>query len=393
MIYKPSVTICFFQHSFLISRILLLLATTTGLSFSANWPNIVAIISEDMGPDLGCWGAKVHTPHIDPLATSGMRFTHCFGTASVCMPNRTAMITGMYQPSIGSVTMRPPAKFRVTLPEGIAPLPHLLRNHGYRTANIVDKKNIGSGGKDDWNFNFEGKSWDTKKLADLTPDKPFYAQFNFPMAHRPFRQDKEHPIDPATVDLPPYYPDHPVARQAWSDYLESIQNLDRNVGKVLAWLEEKKLTENTIIFCYSDHGEAFLRGKYWLYDCSLNQHLIIRWPDKCQPPEGYQQGGTSSQLISAVDIMAQTLVAADHPIPAKIHARPFLGDGVKPRSEIYSASDWIGGSKIKSRSIRNARYKYIRNYNTDLSITSASTEYRKVEHPMFHLVNILAEQN
>lgn len=74
-------------------------------------PNIIWIISEDMGPDLGCWGVSVHTPNIDQLAKDNMRFTRVFGTASVCMPNRTAMITGVTQTTLGSVTMRPPKRF------------------------------------------------------------------------------------------------------------------------------------------------------------------------------------------------------------------------------------------------------------------------------------------
>ena len=143
-------------------------------------PNIVWIISEDMGPDLGCWGTPVHTPNIDRLAADGMRFTKVFGTASVCMPNRTAMITGVTQTTLGSVTMRPPKQFMRPLPGKVKPLPALMREYGYHTGNIRDKE-IGSWGKDDWNFQFEGKGWDTHSLYGLKTHQPFYAQFNFPM--------------------------------------------------------------------------------------------------------------------------------------------------------------------------------------------------------------------
>jgi len=81
------------------------------------------------------------------------------------------------------------------------------------------------------------------------------------MELRPFKQDAVHPIDPKEVEIPPCYPDHPVTRQARSDYLESIQQLDRNVGRVMQWLRREELTENTIVFFFSDDGEAFLRGK------------------------------------------------------------------------------------------------------------------------------------
>ena len=354
-------------------------------------PNIVWIISEDMGPDLGCWGTNVHTPNIDRLASEGVRFTQVFGTASVCMPNRTAMITGVTQTTLGAVTMRPPRQFKRPLPEQVAPLPVLMRELGYLTGNIRDRS-LGCGGKDDWNFRYEGKAWDTRQLADLKPRQPFYAQFNFPMAHRPFKQDEEYPVDPDAVELPPYYPDHPVTRQSWSGYLESIQHLDRNVGQVLDWLDREGLAENTIVFFLSDHGEAFLRGKCFLYDCSLNQPLIIRWPAPCDPPDDFVVGAMDDRLLAAIDITAQTVACGGGSVPPWMHGRPFLESDTAPRECVYSAADWIGGSRIKSRSIRTTRYKYIRNFNTELSVRTASTEYRKAMHPLYHLIGILAER-
>jgi len=368
------------------------LTFTAPLAAQQTKPNIIWIISEDMGPDLRCWGVDVHTPDIDGLAKQGVRYTRVFGTASVCMPNRTAMITGVTQTTLGAVTMRPPQEFKRPLTGGVKPLPAVMRELGYFTANIKDKA-IGSGGKDDWNFRYDGKTWDTSTLADLKEKQPFYAQFNFKMAHRPFKQDHEHPVDPAKVDLPPYYPDHPVARQSWSDYLESIQHLDRNVKRVLQWLETEQLDDNTIVFFLSDHGEAFLRGKYFLYDCSLNQPLIVRWPEACDPPAGFKPGTADDRMIAAIDITAQTVACGDGKVPEWMHGRAFLARGTEPREEIFSAADWYGGSKLKSRSVRTEKYKYIRNYNTSLSVNSASTEHRIAKHPMFHLVEILAERN
>ena len=359
----------------------------------ASKPNIVWIISEDMGPDLGCWGTDVHTPNIDQLAKQGMRFTRVFGTASVCMPNRTAMITGITQTTLGSVTMRPPKRFMRPLPADVKPLPVLMRELGYFTGNIRDK-GIGSSGKDDWNFRYDGKTWDTSRLSKLASRQPFFAQFNFYMSHRPFKQDEQRPVDPDTVELPPYYPDHLVSRQSWADYLESIQHLDQDVAKVLEWLEREGLTENTIVFFLSDHGEAFLRGKYFLYDCGLNQPLIVRWPAACKPPPAYRPATSSDQLLAAIDITAQTLACAGGQIPDSMHGQAFLTpDKKKPRSEVFSAADWIGGSRIKSRSIHTDRYKYIRNFNTELSVASASSEYRKAMHPLYHLVKILSERD
>src|SRR5690242_1401446 len=70
-------------------------------------PNIVWIVGEDMGPELGSYGdANAITPNMDRLATQGVRFTHCFTHAPVCAPSRSGLITGRYPTSIGTHHMR-----------------------------------------------------------------------------------------------------------------------------------------------------------------------------------------------------------------------------------------------------------------------------------------------
>jgi arylsulfatase A-like enzyme len=91
-----------------------------------------------------------------------------------------------------------------------------------------------------------------------------------------------------TVDLLLYRPPNCFLKAPFEASPRQISGIcnfvDRNVGRVLMWLEHNGLADNTIVFFLSDHGEAFLRGKYFLYDCSLNQPLIIRWPKACKPP-------------------------------------------------------------------------------------------------------------
>src|SRR5438552_11417146 len=80
-------------------------------------PNLVWIVGEDMGPELGCYGdAQAITPNMDKLAAQGARFTRCFTHAPVCAPSRSGLITGMYPTTIGTHHMRskliaPPATF------------------------------------------------------------------------------------------------------------------------------------------------------------------------------------------------------------------------------------------------------------------------------------------
>src|SRR5205085_9398438 len=89
--------------------------------------------------------------------------------------------------------------------------------------------------------------------------------------------------DPAKVTLPPYYPDTPEVRHDVKTYHENITAMDYLVGDVLKWLDEKKLSDNTIVVFFGDHGWGMSRGKRWLYDSGLQTPLLIRWPGKIKP--------------------------------------------------------------------------------------------------------------
>ncbi|MDW8266290.1 MAG: sulfatase-like hydrolase/transferase, partial [Gemmataceae bacterium] len=100
-------------------------------------PNILWIIGENISLDLGVYGAHgVRTPHLDRLATQGLRFTHCYATGPVCSASRSAFMTGMYQTSIGAHNARSHRDDGYRLPAGVRLLTHLLREAGYFTANV-----------------------------------------------------------------------------------------------------------------------------------------------------------------------------------------------------------------------------------------------------------------
>src|SRR5690242_8347324 len=80
---------------------------TTQATQATRRPNILWISTEDISPDLGCYGdAYAVTPNLDRLAAQGVRYTNAFATAPVCAPSRSAIITGMYPTTIGSMHMR-----------------------------------------------------------------------------------------------------------------------------------------------------------------------------------------------------------------------------------------------------------------------------------------------
>ncbi len=355
-------------------------------------PNILWILAEDLSPDLGCYGYPlVRTPIIDQLASEGMRFNNVFTTAPVCTPSRTALATGMYQTSINAHHMRYPDSLKNELPDGVLPLNEIFRRNGYQTVNV--KSETGTG-KTDWSFKSELSVYDHNSWEEIDPDQPFFAVVNLRLTHRPFEKDEQHPVDPGKVTLPPYYPDHTVARQDWADYLETVQLMDGQVGEILDELKERGWDENTIVYFFSDHGRPFTRGKMFLYDSGIKIPLIIKSPKSLKWQDHLPGGSVNDQLLSSLDIVATSLSMAGIEKPETMQGRVFLGEHAEAaRDYIFSAADRIGEIYLKSRSVRSDAFKYIRNYRHDFSVNEASTAYRRANHPIYQLLDILNEKN
>src|SRR6478736_2567738 len=103
----------------------------------ATRPNILWLIAEDFGPQLGCYGTQqVWSPNLDRLAAEGVRYTRAYTTAPVCSPSRSAFMTGMYQTTIGAHNHRSHRDDGFRLPPGVRLLTEWLRDAGYFTANV-----------------------------------------------------------------------------------------------------------------------------------------------------------------------------------------------------------------------------------------------------------------
>src|SRR5688572_4373437 len=204
-----------------------LLCIATSVSAAPKTPNILWLIAEDFGPHLGCYGTKeVFTPNLDRLAATGVRYAKFFTTAPVCSPSRSAFMTGMYQTTIGAHNHRAHRDDGYTLPKGVRVLTDWMRDAGYFTANVrhlPEPIKWKGTAKTDWNFSYPGKPFDSDRWADLKTNQPFFAQINFQETHRAFRAPKR--ADPAKVELPPWTPDHPVARDDRARYLDAATEL------------------------------------------------------------------------------------------------------------------------------------------------------------------------
>lgn len=368
---------------------------------AADRPNILWLIAEDFSPDLGCYGvAEVRTPNIDALAERGMRFTQAFTTAPVCSTSRSAFMTGMYQTTIGAHNHRSHRDDEYQLPEGVRVLPDWLRNEGYFTANVVhltDDRNerfYRGTGKTDWNFSVEGKPFDSDRWSDLKSNQPFYAQVNFSETHRGrawniAREHIEHPADPERVAIPPYYPDHPLVREDWAQYLNAAMAMDKKVGFVLEKLKKDKLAENTIVVFMADHGRAMPRGKQWCYDSGLRIPLVVFMPDAWARQDGYQPGTVTDRLVESIDLTATTLDLAGVKKPQAMQGRVLFGEHADPpRDATFGARDRCDETAFRIRTVRTSRYRYIRNFDHEKPFLLLN-RYKETTYPTIPLLRSL----
>jgi arylsulfatase A-like enzyme len=357
-------------------------------------PNILWLIAEDFGPHLGCYGTQqVSTPNLDRLAAEGVRYTRFFTTAPVCSPSRSAFMTGMYQTTIGAHNHRSHRDDGYRLPDGVRLLTDWMREAGYFTANVrefPEPIRFRGSGKTDWNFNIDAKPFESDKWADLETHQPFFAQVNFQETHRAFHAPAK--ADPAKVEVPPYYPDHPVVREDWAKYLDAATELDRKVGIVLKQLDADGLAENTIVVFFGDNGQAHVRGKQFCYDSGLHVPLIIRWPKRVTPPKHFKAGTVDDRLIAAIDLAPTMLSVAGAVKPAKMQGEIFLGERAgEPRKYVFGARDRCDETVFRFRTVRDERYRYIRNFTPDRPLLQANN-YKERQYPAWNLIKELAAQ-
>ena len=200
-------------------------------------PNILWIVTEDIGLDMACYGTKgVYTPKLDQLAKEGALFTNAFTTASVCSPSRSSFMTGLYPTQVHSHNMRirPPFE-KQALPEGVQIFTRYLEEAGYATGLCGHPKT-------DWGFKIpEEPVYGTRDWEELTKQQPFFCQYQFYATHRPFLPCEEHPVKAQDIELHPYTADLPEAREELRQYLEYLNLLDMQVGELLEDLKSKGL--------------------------------------------------------------------------------------------------------------------------------------------------------
>ncbi|WP_166825911.1 sulfatase family protein [Thalassoroseus pseudoceratinae] len=332
---------------------------TAAVGVANDRPNVVILFADDMGyGDPACYGhPQIRTPNIDALAKDGLRLTS-FVTGSWCVPSRTQLITGRYMPRV-KFNGGTGADGRGGLPDSEWTLAEALQDAGYAT-HMVGKWHLGyklkkflpvHQGFDTW----FGLPYSNDYIRPwVQTDEPLGLYRGDEMVEHPFDQDpltqrytaeatsliKKHSADQpfllyiayAMPHLPLHVSKEFRGKSQFGLYGDVIEEVDWSIGQILKTLDQKGLTENTLVFFASDNGPWInmpprmqqagnelwhagsvgpLRGsKGETYEGGPRVPAIIRWPSKIKP------GRVSAELVGMPDIYRTLLsVAKAEPSP------------------------------------------------------------------------------
>ena len=315
-------------------------------------PNIVLILADDLGiHDLGCYGRADHaTPHIDRMASEGIRLTRAYCAQPICSASRAALLTGKVPARTGITSFLPgrsnhPSQplLQPTLPPGLNPghvtLACRLREQGW-TCGLVGKWHLGGPGLLPVDHGFDayqpGRPVTRPDASEGSKGERFVTQaavgFMEANRHRPFFLMVAHDSPHIPYDATP------AERSRFSTafepgYAAVIARLDAAVGDVLAALDRLGLRDDTLVLLTSDngglhvpelhhprvtHNGPFRAGKGFLYEGGLRIPLVVRWP-------GHVPAGRTSDVpVSNVDWVPTLMEAAGLKAPEGLDGTSLL---------------------------------------------------------------------
>ena len=337
-------------------------------------PNILLIVSEDNGPEIGTYGDPyARTPNLDKLAADGVRFDRAFVPQAGCSPSRASFLTGLYVHQHGQLGLATWGfrMYREDTPNVV----RSLKEAGYRNG-IIGKIHVNPESAFPFDFRaMPAANFQRKDLAGYAAeaesffgasDQPFFLSVNYPDAHQPWLRQAEglpkHPLAAADVRELAYLGLRgPKLRQLTADYYNSMERLDTLVGDLLAALDRSGKANDTLVVYLGDHGADFMRGKRTCYEGGLRIPLIVRWPGRAKP------GQSRNELVSTIDLMPTLLAAADAEPPAGLPGASLIGllEDRKTEWRRYLFAEFHAhAAKMNfypQRSVRNDRFKLIEN--------------------------------
>lgn len=346
--------------------------TTKALAPDAGRPNILWFVSEDNNPYVGAYGDPVaRTPTIDALAAEGVLFRNFIVTSPVCAPVRFGIITGMYETSCG-----PAQHMRASgnTPAFLRGFPSYLTEAGYYTSNNFKTDYNSAAMEADAGWSANGR---TAHYRDRPAGSPFFAVFNTLTTHEgnTFRDLSTEPpsgrTDPSAVRVPAYLPDTATVRHDLAQYYDLMSLMDGELAALVDELEREGVADDTIVFYYGDHGGVAPRSKRFCYDSGLRTPLVVRFPPKWAHLAPAPPGSVIGAPVTSVDLAPTVLSLASMAVPAYMHGRSFAGSdggaGVAPRQYVVSNRNRMDERYDMVRTVRDERYRYIRNYMPHLA--------------------------
>ena len=392
------------------------LLLTLSLSMQAQKPNIIYIMTDDMGyADLSCYGRKDYsTPNLDKLASQGMKFINAYSAAPVCTPTRTAFMTGRYPARTQVGLMEPLATSKrdssIGLTADIPSLATLVRNAGYETA-LIGKWHLGfrpvnspnrngfdyffgihSGGADYISHKGVGSKNDLYEnenpvdvegyLTDLIADrsirflkqrhqKPFFLSIQFTAPHWPWQGPGDKP-----------YPDTMRFTDGGSPaiYGAMMKSLDDAVGAIMKTLDDANLSKNTIVIFTNDNGgEKFsdmgglTNSKMSVWEGGIKVPAFVRWPGKIKAGSNTKQVAVTMDWTATILALAGSKPNKDFPLDG-IDLLPIL---TSKKQNIEREIYWRITQRKNEKAVRYGDWKFIQDAKGEYLFNMATDQAEK----------------
>jgi arylsulfatase A-like enzyme len=388
----------------------------------AQRPNVIFILTDDMGyGDLSSYGKPAYTtPHLDKLASQGMKFLNAYSGAPVCTPTRVSFITGRYPAKMPIGLLEPLVPQKRDSAYGITPeyttVATRMAGANYETA-LIGKWHLGflpkhyplkngyqyfygmlSGATDYISHKSDGRVEDLHEmdslierkgyLTDLLADKaveyiqrshakPFFLTINFNAPHWPWQRPGDEPYADTVAMVKGGSPE---------TYAAMMKSLDDAVGKIMKSVDDSGLAANTIVIFtndnggerYSNHG-GLSGAKMTLREGGIKVPAFVRWQGKIKA------GTVTSQVAITMDWTA-TIVAAGN---VKVNKGDLDGVDLLPvltgkRQAFDRALYWRITQRRQQQAMREGKWKYLKDekgeYLFDLFIDSSESKDVKSEN-------------
>lgn len=345
-------------------------------------PNFIVILADDLGyGDLGCDGGTViRTPNLDRMAAEGVRLTDFYASANVCTPSRAGLLTGQYAIRNGLAhEVIQPADTK-GLPVDALTIPKALGDD-YVSA-LVGKWHLGhvaphwpptAYGFD--HFYGLPYSHDMKPLAlydtgqtPMSEEKADFAKLTQQFFERTaafVEENRERPFFVLLALTAPHIPLKPnptdLTGSPGGDYGEVVEEIDLNVGRLLARLKELGLDGDTLVAFTSDNGPWFEGSSGPFRDRKGGSAWDggFRVPFIARQPGALPAGSVSSALSSNLDLLPTLLSLAGKP---PVSDRELDGrdiSGVLKAGEDSPHEEIVLFDNAKVAAVRTARWKYV----------------------------------